>query len=128
MTRPKVMCRVSVGDQEKCGPDAMAVENGKRRLKLASKTIIESKRNYRLHGSTILTLSHVNVALITTPPKFLDHPGPATCQACHEIVMVARSERIIREQNGSSRSFCNPLRRGIEWKIFITVQNPLVYC
>ena len=40
---------------------AMAVENGKRRLKLASKTIIESKRNYRLHGSTILTLSHVNV-------------------------------------------------------------------
>ena len=55
MTRPKVMGRVSIGDQEKCGAHAMAVENGKRRLKLAPKAIIESERNYRLHGSTILT-------------------------------------------------------------------------
>jgi hypothetical protein len=33
---------------------------------------------------------------------------------CHEIVMVARSERIISEQNGSNRSSCNTLKRGIE--------------
>ena len=76
MTRPKVMCRVSVGDQEKCGPDAMAVENGKRRLKLASKTIIESKRNYRLHGSTILTLLHVKMRTHHYTPKVLGSPRP----------------------------------------------------
>jgi len=43
---------------------------------------------------------------------------------CHEIVMVARSERIISKQNGSNRPSCKTLGRGIEWKILLTVQNP----
>ena len=33
---------------------------------------------------------------------------------CHEIVMVARSERIVSKQNGSNRMICNPLKRGVE--------------
>jgi hypothetical protein len=36
------------------------------------------------------------------------------CPDCHEIVMVARSERITSRQNGSNRSICNPLKRGVE--------------
>ena len=33
---------------------------------------------------------------------------------CHEIVMVARSERIVSKQNGSNRLICNPLKRGVQ--------------
>jgi hypothetical protein len=33
---------------------------------------------------------------------------------CHEIVMVARSERIVSKQNGSNQLICNPLKRGVE--------------
>jgi hypothetical protein len=33
---------------------------------------------------------------------------------CHEIVMVARSERVITKQKGSNQLICNPLKRGIE--------------
>jgi len=47
---------------------------------------------------------------------------------CHEIVMVVRSERIISKQKGSNRLICNPLRNIVKQKIFLTVQNPLVYC
>ena len=47
---------------------------------------------------------------------------------CHEIVMVAQTERIISKQNGSNRLICNALRNIVKYKIFITVQNPLVYC
>ena len=36
------------------------------------------------------------------------------CPDCHEIVMVARSERIISKQNGSNRLICKTLKGGIE--------------
>jgi hypothetical protein len=42
---------------------------------------------------------------------------------CNEIVMVARSERIVSRQNGSNRPICNPLKRGVEQNIFQTVQT-----
>jgi hypothetical protein len=53
---------------------------------------------------------------------------PDSCPDCHEIVIVARSERIVSKQNGSNRLICNPLKRGVEYKLFQTVQNPPVYC
>jgi len=31
-----------------------------------------------------------------------------------EIVMVARSERIVTKQNGSNQLICNPLKKGVE--------------
>ena len=33
---------------------------------------------------------------------------------CNEIVMVARSKRIVSKQNGSNRLICNPFKRGVE--------------
>jgi len=33
---------------------------------------------------------------------------------CNEIVMVARSERIVSRRNGSNRVICSPLKRGVE--------------
>jgi hypothetical protein len=47
MPEPTVMGRVLVGDQEKCGWNAVEVENGERLLKLAPKPVIEGKRNQR---------------------------------------------------------------------------------
>ena len=53
--------------------------------------------------------------------------APEAHEVCHEIVMVARSERIISMQNGSHRPICNALKRGVESKTSITLQNPIVF-
>jgi hypothetical protein len=57
-----------------------------------------------------------------------DECAQNSCPDCNEIVMVARSERIVSKQNGSNRLICNPLQRGVEYKILQTVQNSPVYC
>jgi hypothetical protein len=42
------------------------------------------------------------------------HSARQSPRAYHEIVAVARSERIVSKQNGLNRLICNPLKRGVE--------------
>jgi hypothetical protein len=39
---------------------------------------------------------------------------PVVAGHCNEIVMITRSERIIKKQNGPNRQIWKPLKRGVE--------------